>query len=263
VYIHLDNDTAGTDDGLGWGIADGIVEGTAVEAGQLIGWLGDSGNAEDSVPHLHFELRQDDVAVNSYPYLLTATVIQEGADGGKPADGWFVDDNDSEHEANIDTMFELGVTRGCNPPTNDRYCPSDWLTRGQTAAFLRRHLDLPGVTDDYFADDAASEFQDDINALAAIGVAFGCTETDFCPDAPLSRAEMAEMLVRAYDYAPVDVDYFTDDDGNAYEEAINALKGAGVTKGCNPPGDSEYCPDSPLTRAEMATFFARAVGMAT
>ena len=55
-YIHLNNDSVGTDDGLAWGIAPGIVPGVRVNAGDLIGWVGDSGNSEDTVPHLHLEL---------------------------------------------------------------------------------------------------------------------------------------------------------------------------------------------------------------
>jgi murein DD-endopeptidase MepM/ murein hydrolase activator NlpD len=39
-YIHLNNDTPGTDDGLGWGFAPGIERGARVEAGQLVGWVG-------------------------------------------------------------------------------------------------------------------------------------------------------------------------------------------------------------------------------
>ena len=72
-YIHLNNDTPGTDDGLGWGIAPEISLGTHVEAGDLIGWVGDSGTAETTGPHLHFELYDSDgVLVNPHDALLAA-----------------------------------------------------------------------------------------------------------------------------------------------------------------------------------------------
>lgn len=71
-YIHLNNDTPGTDDGKGWGVAD-LVPGDRVTAGQLIGWVGDSGNAEYTSPHLHFELIDPHgVRVNPYKALRTA-----------------------------------------------------------------------------------------------------------------------------------------------------------------------------------------------
>ncbi len=86
-YIHLNNDTPGTDDGLAWGIADGIVPGTAVNAGQLIGWVGDSGTAELTRPHLHFELRDPTgVIVNPYGSLESGGA---NAIGGGPADPLF------------------------------------------------------------------------------------------------------------------------------------------------------------------------------
>jgi murein DD-endopeptidase MepM/ murein hydrolase activator NlpD len=68
-YIHLNNDTPGTDDGKVIGIAKGIRKGVHVQAGQLIGWVGDSGNAENTTPHLHFELH-DEFGNPINPYLI-------------------------------------------------------------------------------------------------------------------------------------------------------------------------------------------------
>jgi hypothetical protein len=72
-YIHLDNDTTGTDDGKGWGIKRAITPGVRVSAGQHIAWVGDSGNAESTEPHLHFELRDPSgTIVNPYSALVDA-----------------------------------------------------------------------------------------------------------------------------------------------------------------------------------------------
>jgi murein DD-endopeptidase MepM/ murein hydrolase activator NlpD len=77
LYLHLNNDTPGTDDGLGYGIAEGIAEGTPVTAGMVIGFVGDSGNAEETPPHLHFELDSvSGVLLNPFAYLQVA----QGAD---------------------------------------------------------------------------------------------------------------------------------------------------------------------------------------
>ena len=78
-YIHLDNDTPGTDDGQGYGIAEGVVEGAHVVRGQVIGWVGDSGNAEACDPHLHFELRgPDGKPVDPRPLLLLLQALPSG-----------------------------------------------------------------------------------------------------------------------------------------------------------------------------------------
>jgi hypothetical protein len=257
-YIHLNNDTPGTDDGNGWGLAPGIVPGARVEAGELVGWVGDSGNAEWTVSHLHFDLRTPDgTAINSDPHLLQATVLD--APG---YNGFFVDDEGSAHESAINRIAEAGITKGCNPPLNTKYCPARTLTRGEMTAFLRRVLELPNVEEDYFTDDSGSTFHNDINALAAAGIAFGCTETEYCAGAPLTRAEMAELLVRAFGFESAEpVDVFGDDDGHRFEAAINRIAAAAITRGCNPPDNTDYCPDRPLVRSEMATFFVRALDL--
>lgn len=80
-YVHLNNDTPGTDDGMGWGFAPGIARGVRVEAGQVVGYVGDSGNAETTPPHLHFELiGPDGIEIDPYPHLLLAEL--HGVYGG-------------------------------------------------------------------------------------------------------------------------------------------------------------------------------------
>ncbi len=63
------------------------------------------------------------------------------------AGGTFVDDDTSIFEADIEWLAASGVTKGCNPPTNDRFCPEDNVTRGQMAAFMKRFAGYVGAED--------------------------------------------------------------------------------------------------------------------
>jgi murein DD-endopeptidase MepM/ murein hydrolase activator NlpD len=69
-YYHMNNDAPGTDDASNppqWRFAPGITEGSRVVAGQLIGYMGDSGDAE-ATTHVHFEIhRPDGTPVNPFP----------------------------------------------------------------------------------------------------------------------------------------------------------------------------------------------------
>lgn len=73
-YIHINNDNPGTDDGAGgvqWAYADEAREGRRVARGQFLAYMGDSGNGEDTTPHLHFEMYDDeleDPALANPPY---------------------------------------------------------------------------------------------------------------------------------------------------------------------------------------------------
>jgi DNA-binding beta-propeller fold protein YncE len=181
---------------------------------------------------------------------------------GSPS-GRFVDDDDSIFEADIEWLAEQGITRGCNPPINNLFCPKDPVTRGQMSAFLNRALDLPPGSDDSFVDDDDSVFEADIEALGASGITKGCNppaNDRFCPNDRLTRGQMAAFLVRALALPRVDGDRFTDDETSVFEADIEALAAAGITRGCNPPANDRFCPDDPVTREQMAAFLHRALG---
>lgn len=168
----------------------------------------------------------------------------------------FVDD--------IHWLWDRSITRGCNPPYLNRYCPDSAVTRGQMAAFLTRALDLPPTDTDAFVDDDDSVFENDINRMAAAGITKGCnppTNDAFCPERKVTREQMAAFLVRAFSYTDDgDGDLFSDDDPSIFEGDIDKLATAGVTKGCDPPDNDRFCPTENVTRGQMAAFLHRALG---
>jgi murein DD-endopeptidase MepM/ murein hydrolase activator NlpD len=94
MYLHVNNDNPGTDDGLGtarWSFPTGIAQGVRVLQGQLIGWRGDSGDAESTGPHLHFELRRGTgwggTVYNAYPSLRAAHHVSAPVASGPHPEG--------------------------------------------------------------------------------------------------------------------------------------------------------------------------------
>jgi hypothetical protein len=104
--------------------------------------------------------------------------------------------------ADIDWLVHAAITKGCNPPTNNRYCPASVVTRGQMAAFLVRALHLTNNGGgNRFIDDNGSVFESDIAKVAAAGITKGCnppTNNRYCPDAAVNRGQMAAFLHRAF-----------------------------------------------------------------
>jgi hypothetical protein len=190
--------------------------------------------------------------------------VQEPDPGPEPGDSNpFIDDDGHIFETAIEWLDAQGITSGCNPPLNNRFCPNDRVTRGQMAAFLVRALDYGTIGNDYFIDDNGSIFENAINRLRTAEVTLGCNppaNNRYCPNDFVTRGQMAAFLVRALGYTDAGIgDWFVDDDSSVFESAIDKLRTAGVTLGCNPPVNNRYCPDDFVTRGQMAAFLKRAL----
>jgi hypothetical protein len=203
---------------------------------------------------------------NGTAYRLTGngsvTSISAFYSGTVPGSG-FIDTGNSVFKDAIAWLAAQGITQGCNPPANTMFCPDDRVTRGQMAAFIVRAKGYSAIADDFFVDDEGSVFENAINRLRTAGVTEGCNPPQnnrFCPDRFVTRGEMAAFLVRAFEYSNGgNGDYFVDDNNSLFENAIDKLRVAGVTLGCNPPTNNRYCPNDYVTRGQMAAFLKRAL----
>ncbi len=192
------------------------------------------------------------IALMIWPASVQAIVLQ----------GTFTDDNQSVHQNGIEAIAAAGITEGCNPPANTKFCPDRSVTRAEAATFLARALGLPDDGEDYFVDDAGHVLEGGINRIAAAGITSGCNPPQndrFCPYRALTRAEFATFIVRALSLPHTSNDYFIDDDGHVLENAINAIAKDGITVGCNPPANNRFCPNRLITRGETATLLTRAL----
>ena len=78
------------------------------------------------------------------------------------AAGGFTDvEDDSVFIADIQWMKDNGVTKGCNPPTNDKFCPKNNVTREQMSAFMHRLATNQVVDADKVDGKDASELTSD------------------------------------------------------------------------------------------------------
>ncbi|MCP3998127.1 MAG: S-layer homology domain-containing protein, partial [bacterium] len=189
-------------------------------------------------------------------------VLGETADGFQIKLIGFDDIADSVFIGDILWLAESGITKGCSDTS---FCPTQYVTRGQMAAFLSRALGYTNSGDgDLFTDDDGSIFEVSIDRLATAGVTKGCNppiNDNFCPDNYVTREQMAAFLVRALNLIDQDPQIdFDDDDTSIFEDAIEKLATAGITKGCNPPTNSNFCPHDRVTRQQMAAFLNRALG---
>lgn len=107
-----------------------------------------------------------------------------------------------------------------------------------------------------FTDIDSSQFRGDILWAATEGITAGCSADRFCPNASVTREQMASFLRRAGDIPYASQDHFTDDGTSQHHADVNAIAAAGITGGC---ATNRFCPGSPVTRGQMASFLVRAL----
>lgn len=106
----------------------------------------------------------------------------------------FTDDNGTTHEADINRIAFSGISVGCTVTT---FCPKVAVRRDEMASFLARAVPLTaGAGDDYFRDDNGTTHEANIDRLTAAGISTGCEIWRFCPDASVTRGQMAGFLHR-------------------------------------------------------------------
>ena len=180
----------------------------------------------------------------------------------------FSDVGEGVHTDSIYALAASGITVGCASEPEARFCPGRPTTRAQMASFLNRARIVSAVG----SGVAVAEFEDvegvhapAVAALEGLGVFEGtaCGEGLFCPGEPVRRWTMAVWLVRVLEESEPQAgsSRFDDvDDSEWWMPHVERLADLGITHGCATE-PARFCPEDPVTRAQMASFLSRAFGL--
>lgn len=162
----------------------------------------------------------------------------------------------------IEKLAARGVTVGCG---SGNYCPNDVVPREQMATFIMRargEFSPPTPASQRFNDvPPENVFYNFIDRLAELGITVGCQVAPplFCPSDPVKRDQMAAFIIRGIgEFSPPEPasQRFSDvPPSNPFYNFIDRMAVLGITQGC---GGGNYCPNLPVTRAQMAAFLVRA-----
>jgi hypothetical protein len=188
---------------------------------------------------------------------LVTTGNSIGADGG----GWLIDDvPNGQYKVLVlqpdpnggDTLFGWFPVWYGGAPLH-RFDRARVITVDDQSVF-GLDVEMPR----FFPDMFDSVFLHDIAWMQYTGITTGCGAAGYCPENPVTRGEMAAFLVRALGLSSVTPTVSYDDTaGSVFEQDIRRLATMGITRGCT---DTSFCPESPVTRGQMAAFLVRALG---
>jgi hypothetical protein len=174
----------------------------------------------------------------------------------------------------MDDCFIESATVGSLPPDKKRYvgwrvtsppAGSHLLSISGTSDSYGETIVIPsstfriGVKSPAFEDIPCSHpFYGWIERIRELGITAGCSPGLYCPDAPVTRKQMAVFIISAMGQTPSSAShnaYFGDLQDDGYRPFINRMYELGITGGCE---TGIYCPDDPVTRGQMAVFISAA-----
>jgi DMSO/TMAO reductase YedYZ molybdopterin-dependent catalytic subunit len=160
-------------------------------------------------------------------------------------------------ENNIKRLFDLGVVTGRPDGT---FKPNDNITRAEFAAILVRAFELEQQGDKVFTDTATHWAREIISTAAYHGIVSGYDQNTFGPNDPITREQMAAMVVRAAQLVPVrEAPTFSDSASISpwAKETVAKVTASGIMSGYP---DGTFRPQGKATRAEAATVVVNLLG---
>lgn len=195
-----------------------------------------------------------DIHPNQDGYLVLANSFWKALEVGKNTD--FSDIANTTGKAEIKELASKGIINGYD---TGKFAPYDSITRAQSAVMLNRAIvysDAAAANPNYADVNESSFAYNDIAKMTEAGV-FAGSNNHFNPGQQLTRAQMARVLVEAFDLTGTKTLAFNDVAGDHWaKNYISILAENGITVGYN---DGSFKPNKSISRAEFSIMLAKAL----
>lgn len=185
----------------------------------------------------------------------TATLVATAVTPAFAAENLPFNDVNKNYEKAVSELYSKGIVKGVSKTEFGTYKS---LKRGDAAVIIARalELDTKNAPDAGFKD-VNSKIKGAVNALVAKGIISGVSKDKFDPNSPLTRGQMAKILVNAYPTLKDEAKETPFKDLTAdFKPYIEALYGAGITGGTS---DTTYGTTQKITRGDFAKLLYKAM----
>nr|WP_106783621.1 S-layer homology domain-containing protein [Lysinibacillus timonensis] len=188
------------------------------------------------------------------PSLIAAALFTTAGVSAEASGKEFKDvSNSADYYHTVKKLVNFKIIGGYSDGT---FKPGNYVTRGQAASMVARilNVDLKNVKDPGFKDvSTAYTHYPAIAKLTEMGI-FDAAEK-FDPNRNLTRAEMADILVNAFNLVSDEIKTFDDvDQAAAYYKEIGIIGALDITR-----NEGKFRPEDGVKRANFAVFIERVI----